>query len=250
MSDAWDEVAQTSVDDIINAIPLILEQYPLDFISTANLEYSSYPGAFCAIETNTNLTNLLTNADLIQFDPQTVILQNNRLGFKFFNPSLLSNDNYREIHANLGEFYWDNGTQRFVDFFAYSFDSVFTMEFLWAFYNPTDPDSYTDATNPISTTMLPESHPDIQNAIALGQTVYQVPKNYWTQQTVYPTSHVNLYYDPVKFPNQVQNDLFKFFYYVAPLHLVLAEIVKLIPIDPTPFLLGGVVDLETDWLLP
>lgn len=159
-----------------------------DTFSYRYTEYGSEPA-----------TGLFDITNLFPFDKEEVIRVNNLLGFTF-SDSLISLPAYQNISSNIAMYYPQSGTPAFADFFGYAIDAQFKVENLWA-----------EQPGPTYNSFLVEGDPGIGTPVYEGGT--------W-----YPTAHVYITYDIIKFPFFTPYYIKDFFYYVAPLNIVLQAV--------------------------
>lgn len=150
----------------------------------------------------------------------------NQLGFIYNDMDFVTlpteyenSDAVQVLSDMLGSYYLQSkGAKNFADFFSFCFKAVFRLDQLW---------SYTTGTDEYPTFVSSES-------TSIGTPVTQ------TGGTWYPTSHVNLYYDLLRFGNQLnEKGVRDFFNYIAPSHLVLKEIALDAQIDVGPLYFGA-----------
>lgn len=155
----------------------------------------SFPYRFVEWGTETPY-GLFDVTDLYPFPKEEYILFNNFLGFASSN-SLFFREDFQTLYSNIGMFYMEGkGTEAFMNFYSYCIGALFSVDMLWTedyvyFYQESDP--------------------------LVGTPVYD-------GGTWYPTSHVEITYDFVKFGVFSSEDMLDFFYYVAPINLVLRRV--------------------------
>lgn len=151
--------------------------------------------------------------------PQSVELSKklNQLGFQYGDldfvslPTEYENSDVMQVMSDLlGNYYlYSKGTRNFADFFAYVFKAIFRVSQMWSYENGND--EYP--------ALLPEGDAGIGTEV-------------WNGGTWYPTSHVTLYYDLIKFGNTLNEKAVKdFFLYVCPINLVVVAVVLETVID-------------------
>lgn len=139
---------------------------------------------------------IFDKTDLYPFPKEEYILVNNYLGFSFSN-SLFEREDFQNLSSNIGSYYAVKGSENFMDFFGYCLGAQFNAVPLWT-------QNYADFYE--------------EGDLAIGTPVYQGGS--W-----YPTTHVDLTYDFAKFGIFSPYDVADFFYYVAPINLVLRRVV-------------------------
>ena len=161
-------------------------------------------------------TGLFDKTNLYPFPKEEYILVNNLLGFSFSN-SLFDREDFQALSSNVSHYYAQKGSENFMDFFGYCLGAQFDAKVLWT-------DNYTD--------FYQEGDPLIGLPIYSGGT--------W-----YPTSTVDLVYDFIKFGIFSPYEVTDFFYYVAPLNLVLRRVIfdSTIIIEPFEIGMAGVLEI-------
>ncbi len=122
------------------------------------------------------------------------------LGFED-KSSILLDDDYRRLLQFISLYHEQNGNVSFTNFYGYIKGSFFNIFQLWTkdYITFVEDFQINMATQPIT-----------------------------RGGNFYPTSHVNLYFDAETFPIQDPKDLTPFFYRIAPIHLVLKDIIATI----------------------
>lgn len=141
---------------------------------------------------------MMSTGDYRLFDRQTMVRICSMLGFSFpnLNDRLFSTEDYLRIAQNIADYYKEQGTDAFIKFFGYCLNSRFQLRPTWT----------NDYIN-----FIPEGDP------AIGTPV-------WEGGDWYPTSHVQFEVDIGK--GNMDPDQFRdFFYYIAPINLVLLSTV-------------------------
>ena len=139
---------------------------------------------------------------------RSVLINNARYhGFNYFSDTL-STEDYARVVEYIEDFWPESGTSSYYKFMGFIKKVKLYADTLWSTDegmpdNPDDPDQY----------------PFLE--ANFGQY-----RGVWEGGTDYPTSHVQLRYDRVKFPETNEFDLFQLFYLLAPIHLVLERIVS------------------------
>lgn len=139
-------------------------------------------------------------------------------GFNYFS-EMLTREDYARVHAWIEHYWPESGNQNFARFIGFIKNMTLNVHQLWS----------------------DEVSPELDYYPYLERTPRGVPV--YEGGISYPTSHVELAYDPVVDPHVDLIDLFYLFYYLAPIHLVLerivAEVYTVIPITyaiPPPFI--------------
>lgn len=140
---------------------------------------------------------MLNPEDFRLFDRQTMVRVCSMLGFGFpnLNDRLFSTEDYMRIAQNIAAYYREQGTDAFIKFFSYCLNSRFNLRTTWT-------KLYTDTASFL-----------IEGDSRIGTPVWQGGE--W-----YPTSHVQFEVEigsGTMNPDQVRD----FFYYIAPINLVL-----------------------------
>lgn len=175
--DAVDEVFETQVDAKIDIITNIRNMWTTDPV----------------------VEQTIADLDIIPFDqwpqPERSILvkQSNALGMNFQNAGVLSNDAYQQITRHVGQYWYEKGTQAFIEFINYCLGSTLTVVNLWT----------TDYV-----TFVPFS--------ASGTPI-------WEGGPWYPTTHVQIEAAD-GLGNLDLNTLISFFYEIANYNLVLYSV--------------------------
>lgn len=133
--------------------------------------------------------------DVFAFNKDEYIAVNDMLGFspKY---TTLTQENYQTISSNVAMYYSQKGTPAFADFVGYSLDALFNVRTMWT-------QNYV--------TFQAESSPGVPP----GTPIY-------AGGTWYPTPYVTVTYDLVKFAAFSPYSVQEFFYYVAPINLVIS----------------------------
>lgn len=139
-------------------------------------------------------------------------------GFNYFS-DMLTREDYARVHTWVEHYWPESGNQNFARFIGFIKNMTLNVHQLWSDEVPPELDYYPYLER------VPRGVPVYDGGIS------------------YPTSHVELAYDPVVDPHVDLVDLFYLFYYLAPIHLVLerivAEVETIIPITyatPPPFI--------------
>jgi len=138
---------------------------------------------------------MLSLSSFNDYDRVLLIKLANLVGFTFRNSGDLADEDYLRILRNLPNYWYNAGNESFIDFFSLMLNSPFEIVNTWT-------QDYV--------TFLSEGDPLIGNTIYDGGT--------W-----YPTTHVEISYDAIKFPVSFYK-VVEFFYYIDPYNLVLKAV--------------------------
>jgi hypothetical protein len=140
-------------------------------------------------------SDMLGFDDYQMFDRQTMVRICNLLGFSYpnINNRLFSTEDYLRIAQNVADYYKEQGTDAFIRFFSYCLNSWFNLKPMWT-------QDYK--------TFVPEGD-------------YSIGTPVWEGGTWYPTTHVQFEVDVLKSPGLSPDGYRDFFYYIAPINLVL-----------------------------
>lgn len=189
---------------------MLFDQYWIDY--TDSLDAVLGPTVDEKIDILANIRNMwvtnpelendqIANAQLIAFDqwsqPEREILvkQVNLLGMKLQNAGVLSNNAYHTVARFVGQYWFQKGTQSFIDFINFCLSSTLTVQKLWT-------QDYS--------TFVPEG------SAAIGTPI-------WEGGTWYPTTHVSIVAKGGLSTLDIQT-LVSFFYEIANYNLVLQAI--------------------------
>lgn len=132
------------------------------------------------------------------------------LGYNQRRSDILTDSDLKRFAQYLPLFYNEKGNRNFIDFMSFAVNALLELSYLWT-------EDYE--------TFFPEGSSNIGTPI-------------WEGGTWYPTSQVYIEYDVEKFIGSVsdnfnsQETLTKFFYIIAPIHLVINQFVLTINSDP------------------
>jgi hypothetical protein len=189
---------------------LLFDQYWIDY--TDSLDAVLGPAVDEKIDILANIRNMwvtnpdlennqIANGQLVAFDqwsqPEREILvkQVNLLGMKLQNAGVLSNDAYHTVARFVGQYWFQKGTQSFIDFINFCLSSTLTVQKLWT-------EDYTH--------FVPEGSATIGSPI-------------WEGGTWYPTTHVSIVAKGGLSTLDIQT-LVSFFYEIANYNLVLQAV--------------------------
>jgi hypothetical protein len=145
---------------------------------------------------------LLDNVDWEEYEKEILIRQANMLGFDFKEADILTSDDYQRITRNLSVFWYGKGTPSFIQFLSFVFNSIVTIKNLWSTAGAT-PDAYGP--------FIAEGEPGIGTPV-------------WDGGTWFPTTHVQVGFDIVKFPEASVTRLLSLFYALANYNLVIESV--------------------------
>lgn len=189
---------------------LLFDQYWIDY--TDALDGVLGPTVDAKIDILANIRNMwvtnpdlennqIANAQLVAFDSwsqperEVLVKQVNLLGMKLQNAGVLSNDAYHTVARFVGQYWFQKGTQSFINFINFCLSSTLTVEKLWT-------QDYVNFT--------PEGTPSIGTPI-------------WEGGTWYPTTHVSLVAKGGLSTLDIKT-LVSFFYEIANYNLVLQAV--------------------------
>lgn len=178
-----DEVAKPAIDD------------PTAWLSQLRYLYIEASTAAEKITSN----EMLSLADFEVPEKEILIKQANQMGFEFKDSDLITTEDYQRIVRNLALFWYSKGRPDFVDFLGFVLNTVIKIKTMWS-NNAASYDSYG--------TMLPEGDSGIGSPIDQGGD--------W-----YPTTHVQLTFDPFSFQTPSFQKIINLFYAIANFNLVI-----------------------------
>lgn len=163
----------------------------------------------------------------ILHDRDSLIQSSRFSGFDYFS-DFLQDDDYSRIHAFVGKYWNSSSGENFVDFLGYLSRIRFEIEELWE-YEKGDPGQPSDQREPLSAI----DEYDLLEPFNGGmQAIWDDPAfnplsgiDTGSAGSVYPTSHIALAYDILDHPVIDRFSIASLFYYLAPIHLVLARFV-------------------------
>lgn len=164
------------------------------------------------VQAKIDSNEILDLADFALPEREILIKQANMIGFDFRQSDLLSDDIYQRITRNLSLYWYGKGTDRFVAFMGFVLNSVMTVQTLWS-------TEVINAEGPQYGTFLPAGDPGIGTPI-------------WSGGTWFPTTHVWVTFDPLKFPSATVSKLLALFYAIANYNLVVDALL----VDTTIFI--------------
>ena len=223
--EVFDVVAPQTIFNLPTSKPELVTGYPTSnrilvyskLTTQSDVFYQFVPQSYYNITTNKQIVFLTPQVAgttvKVVLRPHSVEVSRklNQLGFDYDDldfvtlPSEYENSDITQVMSDLiGNYYiHSKGTKSFADFFGYVFKAVFRVEQQWA--EDLNDDEYHN--------FQPHGSPLIGTPV-------------WAGGTWYPTSHVKIYYDLVKFGNSLNERAVKdFFLYISPINLVVIAIV-------------------------
>jgi len=192
LADAIDEVWKDKIDDPQKLFLLLRDIFPFTFT-----KYGEEPQ-----------TGMFDTTDLYPFPKDEYLKNCDLLGFQF-SETFFSREDFQLISSTFAAYLPEKVTETCVDYFSYCLSAIFETDTLWA---------EMDINNKYIN-FEPELLPDgVTPNPAIGTPVY-------AGGTWFPTTHVNLRYDFVKFGLFTPYNVRDFFYYIVPLAIVLNTIV-------------------------
>ncbi len=187
-AESIDEVWKDKIDD------------PKKYLARLRDAWIIPPSVLAKIESS----QVLDLNDYSLAEKEILIKQANMLGFDFRESDLLSEEDYQRIVRNLSLYWYGKGTEQFMDFMGFVLNSVITIQNLWT----------TPTTTPEGLqygAFLPEGDAGIGTPI-------------WNGGTWFPTTHVNVEFDPFRFSASLSK-LRALFYAIANYNLVIEALI-------------------------
>lgn len=188
MAESLDEVWKDKIDD------------PKKFLARLRDTWIIPDDIQAKIENN----EVLALTDFALPEREILIKQANMIGFDFREADLISDEDYQRITRNLSLYWYSKGTGKFIDFMGFVLNSILTVQSLWS--------------SPVSSPeglqygpFLPEGDPGIGTPV-------------WQGGTWFPTTHVDVSFDPFKFGSVSISKLLSLFYAIANYNLVVNSI--------------------------
>lgn len=147
--------------------------------------------------------DLLDISDFEVPEKEILIRQAGQLGFNFQDSDLITSEDYQRIVRNLAHFWYSKGKPNFIDFLGFVLNSQIDIKTLWSTQGPTY-----DEYGP----MLPEGDAGIGSPL-------------WEGGQWFPTTHIQLAFDPFKFVNPSFTKLVNLFYVIANYNLVIDTVI-------------------------
>lgn len=185
-TDGIDHTFKTTIDEKIR----VLENLRNMWVTNPSLEYK-------VVE-----QEILASEDWSMPERSLLAQQVNMLGMKLKTANVLPDDAYHRLTRFLGMYWFEKGTEKFIDFINFCTNSDIRIYRLWS--ENTFPGQYTNMTREV-------------NGEPPGTPV-------WEGGTWYPTSHVDLEVDSSSLRNLDLETLTEFFYEIANYNLVLNTI--------------------------
>lgn len=172
----------------------------VDYVLETEFTFETYPeiADHFAYRGGAEGKTLLSNRDTIRFDHDTIMSQANAVGFKFFDDAYATDKDYQQIIRWVGQYWLEKGNDKLADFIGFCLSSQIEIRNLWT-------EDYI--------TFVPEEGGNI------GLKIYE-------NGTWYPTTHVDLLYDLIKFGNTSQTSIRNLFNYFSPVNMVLRSLVQ------------------------
>ena len=183
-----DNVFASNVDD------------PTEWLSTLRFLYLQTSSAFDKVSNG----ELLSATDFELPEKEILIKQAKQLGFDFRETNLIADEDYQRIVRNIALYWYSKGKPNFIDFLGFVLNAACRIINLWS-----TTDDQTDWNTYGS--MLPEGDAGIGTPV-------------WEGGTWFPTTHVQVDFDPFKFEAPTFNKLVNLFYTIANFNLVLESI--------------------------
>lgn len=189
LSDSLDEVWKDKIDD------------PKKFLARLRDTWIVPEATMTKIQNN----EVLNLADYSLFEREILIKQANMIGFDFRESDLINDEDYQRITRNLGHYWYSKGTPKFIDFMGFVLNCLMTVIYLWSEVQNTPE-------GPQYGPFLPEGDPGIGTPVYSGGT--------W-----FPTTHVQVQFDPFKFNSVPFNKMIALFYAIANYNLVVDALI-------------------------
>lgn len=141
---AWTQLVE-AIDEVFND----KIDFPAELLSRLRDNWILTDGAFDKVDLREILD---TSNEFYTYERETLIRQANMLGFLFKEADLLTDEDYRRIVRNIGDYWFAKGTPKFIDFLAFCLNAAIKVVKMWSNPGPTY-ESYGD--------MLEEGDPAI-----------------------------------------------------------------------------------------
>jgi hypothetical protein len=151
------------------------------------------------VESDVQARHLIDEAKYDTFDPNTEMLRLNLLGLPLTAPGFLSTEDLSRLNKNVGLFWYSKGLGNFIDFIGYCLNVAAGMQNLWT-------EDYIN--------FLPEGDPGV------GTPIWE------SGGTWYPTTHVQIKFDPSKYINFPAAAMVQLFYDVSNYNLILHAMIS------------------------
>jgi hypothetical protein len=190
LADSIDEVYKVKIDD------------PIKFLAKLRDTWIIPDDVMEKVSQN----EILDLTDYTLYEREILIKQANMLGFDFRQSDLINDEDYQRITRNLSLYWYEKGTPKFVDFMGFVLNCLMQVIYLWSEVQNTPE-------GPQYGPFLPEGDPGI------GTPVYQ-PGGTW-----FPTTHVQVAFDPFKFASVSFDKMLALFYAIANYNLVVDSLI-------------------------
>lgn len=138
-------------------------------------------------------------------EKEILVKQAKQLGFDFTQTDLINEQDYQRIVRNIALYWYEKGKPNFIDFLGFVVQGVIKVNNLWS--TTTDQSSWNTYGS-----FLPEGD------LGIGTPV-------WVGGEWFPTTHVQVVFDPFKFEAPALQKLINLFYTIANYNLVLESVV-------------------------
>lgn len=149
---------------------------------------------------------ILELSDFSLPEREILIKQANMIGFDFRESDTITEEDYQRITRNLSLYWYGKGTEKFIDFMGFVLNSLMTVANLWS-------EEVASPDGPQYGPFLPEGDPGI------GTPIWQ-PGGTW-----FPTTHVQVTFDPFRFASVTFSKLLSLFYAIANYNLVVDSLI-------------------------
>lgn len=188
LTDAIDAVFGPSIDDPTKWLARLRDTWILQQNVETSLE---------------DMSRIIANTDFEPIEKSVLIRQANMLGFDLAESELLSSDDYQRVVRNISKYWYSKGTPQMQNFLGFVLDTLLVITNTWSTLGVV-PDTYGP--------FLPEGDPGIGTPV-------------WEGGPWFPTTHVQVTIDAVRFSNLPMVKLLALFYSIANYNLVLQAII-------------------------
>jgi hypothetical protein len=209
----------TDLTDAIEQVFKVDIQDPTDLM--LSLRYLVQYDPEARVKANPQVGNgtALIETDKRNYERSIIILAANLLGFTYQDSRLLDDSDYRRIHANIGAYYPEKGTENFISFFGFCANAIFDFETLWS-------DQVNGAEAYGNFYSAENSAPSGQTSITAGGSAF-------------PTTHVGVSYDLDKYGTLDPLSVYNLAKFLSPINLVFHILHG--TLTPDPSILGVAV---------
>ena len=193
---AWPDLV-TAIDAVFN--PAI--DNPTAWLGTLRDAWNLTTASETALK---DASQIIASTQFEEVEKNILVRQANMLGFDLTDSDLLTSDDYQRIVRSLPLYWYSKGTPGLQDFLGFVFNSIFSIVYLWS-----TPGVDYGTYGPF----LPEGDPGIGTAV-------------WDGGDWFPTTHVQVEFDPFKFGDISEAKLRGLFYALANYNLVLQSIIR------------------------